>query len=204
MQLKISPAKRQPFCPGGRWVNSWDHGRPYGMVPDNFIIIIGNCLLPFGHSARTETSTDFLLMRSLEAHLNRFSVVWRNSLIKIKLKMISLRCATVCSGWSELTHSLSAAYMHQWTGSALVQIMACCLDGAKPLSKPMLTDCQLNPKKHISMKFYLKFEYLHPRKCISTCCLPKWCPFHPGRDELIVTRVIIIALPLISRSSALP
>ena len=32
----------------------------------------------------------------------------------------------------------SAAYMHQWIGSALVQIMACPLFGTKPLSKPML------------------------------------------------------------------
>ena len=32
----------------------------------------------------------------------------------------------------------TAAYMRQWIGSALVQIMACRLFGAKPLSKPML------------------------------------------------------------------
>ena len=32
----------------------------------------------------------------------------------------------------------SAAYMRQWIELALVQIMDCCLFGAKPLSKPML------------------------------------------------------------------
>ena len=32
----------------------------------------------------------------------------------------------------------SAAYTSQWTVSALVQIMASCLLGAKPLSKPMM------------------------------------------------------------------
>ena len=32
----------------------------------------------------------------------------------------------------------NAAYMRQWTGSALVQIMACRLFGAKPLSNPVL------------------------------------------------------------------
>ena len=37
-----------------------------------------------------------------------------------------------------------AAYMRQWTGSALVQIMACRLFGAKPLSEPMLKYCQLD------------------------------------------------------------
>ena len=38
-----------------------------------------------------------------------------------------------------------AAYMHQQIGSALVQLMACGLLGAQPLSKPMLGYCQLDP-----------------------------------------------------------
>ena len=37
--------------------------------------------------------------------------------------------------------SLSAAYMLQWIGSALVQIMSCRLVGAKPLFEPMLEYC---------------------------------------------------------------
>ena len=39
---------------------------------------------------------------------------------------------------SYIKYLLSATYMRQWIGSALVQIMACRLFGAKPLSKPML------------------------------------------------------------------
>ena len=39
----------------------------------------------------------------------------------------------------------NAAYMRRWSGSALVQIMACRLFGAKSLSKPMLGYCQLEP-----------------------------------------------------------
>ena len=39
----------------------------------------------------------------------------------------------------------SAACMRQLIGSALVQIMACRPFGAKPLSKPMLSYCQLEP-----------------------------------------------------------
>ena len=35
----------------------------------------------------------------------------------------------------------SDAYMRRWTGSSLVQIMACRLFGAKPLSEPMLEYC---------------------------------------------------------------
>ena len=47
----------------------------------------------------------------------------------------------------------SAAYMRQWTGSALAQIMACCLFGTKPLSKPMLVYCQLDPEEQTSVTF---------------------------------------------------
>ena len=39
----------------------------------------------------------------------------------------------------------STAYVRQWTRSALIQIMACRLSGAKPLSKPMLCHDQLDP-----------------------------------------------------------
>ena len=40
---------------------------------------------------------------------------------------------------------LSATYMRQWIGSALVQIIACLLFSTKPLSKPMLCYFQLAP-----------------------------------------------------------
>ena len=60
----------------------------------------------------------------------------------------------------------SAAYMRRWTLSALVQIMAYRLVGAKPLSEPMLPYCQSDPEEHITMKFYLKFKYLHSKKCV--------------------------------------
>ena len=47
---------------------------------------------------------------------------------------------------TQLTHlPPSAAYMYKWIRSALVQIMACHLFGAKSLSKPMLGYCQLDP-----------------------------------------------------------
>ena len=38
-----------------------------------------------------------------------------------------------------------ATYIRQGTGSALIQIMACRLFWAKPLSQPMLVYCQLDP-----------------------------------------------------------
>ena len=63
----------------------------------------------------------------------------------------------------------SAACMRRWAGSALVQIMACLLDGAKSFSKPMLTYCQLDSKEYISMKLYLKLKYFQSRKCVWIC-----------------------------------
>ena len=39
----------------------------------------------------------------------------------------------------------SAAYMRQWTGSSLVQVMACRLLDAKPIPEPMLTYRKLDP-----------------------------------------------------------
>ena len=61
--------------------------------------------------------------------LNQFSMVWLNSLRP------------------------SDAYMRQWHKPLLVQIMACRLSGAKPLSEPMLPYYQLDHKEHNSVKF---------------------------------------------------
>ena len=46
----------------------------------------------------------------------------------------------------------NATYMRQWIGSALVQIMGCCLCIVKPLSKPVLVYCQLDPEEQTSVK----------------------------------------------------
>ena len=56
----------------------------------------------------------------------------------------------------------SAAYMCQWTGSALVQIMACRLFDVKPLHETMLVYCQLDPRGQNSLKFKLKTKlFIH-------------------------------------------
>ena len=44
--------------------------------------------------------------------------------------------------------------------------MACRLDGAKPLSEPMLEYCYLDPLEQTSVKSQSKFIYFHSRKCI--------------------------------------
>ena len=69
-------------------------------------------------------------------------------------------------GLEELINSSpsSAAYMRQRIGSALVQIMACRLFGAKLLTKPMPGYCQFDPWGQISVT--------------------EWRPFRPGEAEL--------------------
>ena len=49
---------------------------------------------------------------------------------------------------------------------SLVQIKACRLFRAKPLSAPMMTYCHIGHEEHISMKCYSEFKQFHPRKCI--------------------------------------
>ena len=70
--------------------------------------------------------------------------------------------------------------MRRWTGSALVQIMACRLVGAKPLSEPLLENFQLDSWDPISTEFESEFYHFHSRKCIWNCRLPKWRSFCPG------------------------
>ena len=56
--------------------------------------------------------------------------------------------------------------MHHWIRSALVQIMACRLFGAKPLSEPVLGYCWLDPSEQTSVKFLSKCKTFNTRKCI--------------------------------------
>ena len=55
-------------------------------------------------------------------------------------------------------------YKRQWIESAMVQIMACHLFGAKALSKLMLGYCQLDPCEYNSVKFQSKYETFYSRK----------------------------------------
>ena len=54
---------------------------------------------------------------------------------------------------------------------SLVQIVACRLFGAEPLSERMLYYCQLDPQEQISVKLFSKFKYFHSRKFIWKCRL---------------------------------
>ena len=54
---------------------------------------------------------------------------------------------------------------------SLLQIMACRLADTKPLSEPMLEYCELDPKEHISVRFYFKFKSFLSKKCTWKCRL---------------------------------
>ena len=91
---------------------------------------------------------------------NDFSVFRRGGWI-ISHVGIYMICENVCSerhydgcpvtgmewlDWFNINSSPpSAAYMRPWIGSALVQIIACCLFGTRLLSKPILSYRQLHP-----------------------------------------------------------
>ena len=83
-----------------------------------------------------------------------------------------------------LTHfSPSAAYMRQWIGSALVQIMACRLFGAKPSSKPVLGYCQFDPEEQTLVKFKSKYEiFVHENAFENLFC--DMAAILSGGDEL--------------------
>ena len=88
-------------------------------------------------------------------------------------------------------------YMRQYNTPTLVQIMACRLIGAKPLSETMLPYCQQDSKEHISVKFYLKFKSFHSRKCIIQCRLRNGGHFDAHVASLSWTHVS--QMPLLHR-----
>ena len=130
-----------------------------------------NGLAPYRRQAISWTNADLLLIRSL----------WTNFLtIKIKilsfyknaLKNLVCHLSTILFRPQYVNSSPpSAAYMHQWTESTWVQVMACRLFSAKPLPEPILPYCQLDPWKQTPVKFESKYKTFHSWKCTWKCHL---------------------------------
>ena len=68
----------------------------------------------------------------------------------------------------QIFHDEAGWYIY---ASSLDQIMAGRLFGAKPLSEPILTYCQLDLKEHISMKFKVFIQENALQKCRLQNCL---------------------------------
>ena len=62
----------------------------------------------------------------------------------------------------------SAAYMHQWTGSALVQIITCHLLGTKPLHNQCLVIVKWTLRNNLQWNFN-QIQNFHSQKCIWKC-----------------------------------
>ena len=138
----------------------------------------------------------------LLAHLSLWQVIartgphWiRNIVILTKFRSLILHgsCHYLNYYWTRSMNEISycvinssppsAAYIFQWIGSALLQIMACRLFGAKSLSKPVLGYCQLDLLGNkLQWNFNQNTElFIHEDAPENIVC--KWRPFCPTGDE---------------------
>ena len=86
----------------------------------------------------------------------------------------------------------SAAFMRQWAGSSLVQVMASRLIRTKPLPELMLAYCVLDSWEHISVIFEIELYHFYSRKNIWKCRLLKRRPFCPEGDDFKNNKSIVI------------
>ena len=142
------------------------------------LTIIGsdNGLSPGWHQAIIWTNAGILLIRPLGTNFNEMLIeILIFSFMKMHLKVSSAKWRPFCLGLNVLINTTHPAHwgqvMHkcQWTGSSLVKVMAWHLSGAKP--QLMMTNCQLQPKEHISVKSYFQISNFHSWKCIWKCNL---------------------------------
>ena len=79
--------------------------------------------------------------------------------------------------------------------SALVQLMACHLFSAKPLSEPVLGYYQLDLWEQTSAKFLSKYKIFHSRKCIWKYRLGKHDHFVQGEIDWLVNQSTVLHMP---------
>ena len=115
---------------------------------------------------------------------------------------------TFSAGKTHLINSFtpSAAYMRQWTGSALAQIMACRLFGAKPLSKPVLGYCQLQKLQWVSIqdsKLFLHENASENIVCKIAAILSRgrWVKDAKQSAQSLMYNIPMIAVPLQTHTS---
>ena len=127
-------------------------------------LCVGNVLVTSGfptHRASNLKLRWFLCCsprQALEQTVQR-SVIWDN-LMLMRHYCNERECSLY---WGQVLSLIEAEWRIY---ASLVQIMACCLVGAEPLSEAMLPYCQLDPKECISVNFHLQFKSFHSWKCI--------------------------------------
>ena len=97
-------------------------------------------------------------------------------------------CRRMYKGSCINSHPLSVANMRPWIGSALAQIVACRLFGAKPSYEPELGHCQFGPLGTNWSETLIKIWNLSFKKMLLEILSAKWRPFCPGGDELSYMR----------------
>ena len=92
------------------------------------------------------TNAGLLLIGPLGTHFSEIWIKIQHFLYKNAYENIACEMVAILSRHQYVNSSPpSAVYMRQRIGSALVQVMACRLFGAKPLPNLVLAYCQLEP-----------------------------------------------------------
>ena len=169
--IKLSYKYWITFTSASKFSHSWP-----AFIPTSELIYIA---LPPYQPENCHIHTD-LLSSQRHSHTNNDLLSLITNITPWLIRVTSQKCQTGAS-FTNKSHSSpfpnrcqskpGDTLICQWTVSSLVQVMACCLFGGKPLPEPMLTYCQLDLKEHILMKYYLKFESFQSRKCIWKCRL---------------------------------
>ena len=85
-------------------------------------------------------------------------------MLRLKIACIKIRTYREIRWFHVNSSTPSAAYMRGWTGSSLVQVMASRLFSA-PLPEPMVTYCQLDPRKNVILIFSFKENVVEKVVC---------------------------------------
>ena len=129
--------------------------------------------LPFKQTCKTAstvTEGNYLILRMFTSPFCHVVIIW-----------IWTNCTQI------LVNSLrpSDAYMCQWTRPSLIQIMACRLTGAKPLSEPMMGYCLLDPWGRTNFsEILIGIQTFSLKKIQLKMSSGKWWPFCLGLDVL--------------------
>ena len=83
------------------------------------------------------------------------------------------------------------ANMRHYNKPTLLQIMACRLFGARPLSEPVLQYCQLDLKEHISVTFFLNSKFFIQGIVLENVC---------NGGHFVLALVCLLLVPCIYRT----
>ena len=147
MHFKMSSGKWRPFCLGLNVLKVSFQYCIRCLITSHEALKLLTAILPLWDFARPYSKTSYLSKQPPGGWFNIKIPSYQHLISTMRLPIL-VRCHLyIESGpwfWCFSSSPPSAAYMRQSIRSTVVQIMACRLFGAKPLSKPMLGYCQLN------------------------------------------------------------